>query len=346
MNKENIIIAVEGALGDCAKNRHQKALEKLSGTGAFTPIYVDIVDQGELADSSYINKNDTRNVKKYTELKERADYVIISSPNEFHVPIAIDYIQHNPNITVITEKPLAHDTKDAELLLQLDKDFHKRIFLIDHYLLKQYELIKNGQINIPRITTDMIVMNILENRHVEPSRVETLEKGMIFDLFSHALLNSVNVISSDISSELDRIKIKDVTKFRYEDAPIENETSSIINLIWENKGKIAEINIALGKGVGATEENKRLYTSGYMIDYKKNIIYNGTEQIGSIDSDPHLTLYKKILAGEVNNAGLLDIKTAAKVLELTEKAFNRTDMIQVIPFATSLEEMIYRSKNK
>ncbi len=101
-------------------HRRADALKSVGGSVLVAVADVDFEKAKELA-----GKYEVKAIKNWQDLLkiEDIDAVIVSVPNKFSVPIAIEALKRGKH--VLTEKPLGRDTKDAKKIIAIEKKYRK-----------------------------------------------------------------------------------------------------------------------------------------------------------------------------------------------------------------------------
>lgn len=69
--------------------------------------------------------------KSYEELLEGVDAVVITTPNKFHAPLAIEALKHNKS--VLCEKPMALSTEECDAMIAAEQASEGSLHIAYHY---------------------------------------------------------------------------------------------------------------------------------------------------------------------------------------------------------------------
>ncbi len=122
---------------------------------------------------------------------ENLNGIIIATPSHFHKSIFLDCIEYNINILV--EKPIAHNIKDAKLMIQKAKD-NNIIFTIGH-IERFNPTITQIKKMIPRLGEIYLINTIRAGPF--PKRLYGCPGGVLVDLAVHDI-DIVNYLINDI----------------------------------------------------------------------------------------------------------------------------------------------------
>jgi predicted dehydrogenase len=261
--EDNIIVVLEGCLGDWAKKSYIEDLAKRAEKREIVLYAVDVRDRKKDEEKYdqyrklvyFVNK--VKDKKMYEKIP-KADFVFIVTPHEFHCAIADHWLEDErlkATGKIFIEKPL---NSSVENIKDLEKKHGKKklmekIIAIDHYIPKIAPLLeeiewkrrKYGKIEKVRI-------NILESDPIQESREKTLDEGLILDIFPHVLAVFTKIMKAvgDFTLDAHKVKIIEIKTGKYKNACIGGETFAKIVLKFNN----TTLESFIGKAVGFEDE--------------------------------------------------------------------------------------------
>ena len=263
-------IILEGCNGEWAQERYLPTLTKKAAGGEIQLWAVDIEDSMKLGSplvkkewqvaqsengAHYLNKN--RDRQTYSAFSN-ADYVFVVAPDRVHSKIVRCWLDRlAPEGKIFIEKPLAASVSSAyRLKKEIEaKEKKEAVFAFDHYLARAYPFLLESNRYLEQIGgVEKIEFHLLEYGEIPPERVKTLDKGMIFDLFCHALALVCAVVSQNLTcsaAKLKTVEPKGVKAARYINCPSSGETFALIELTIDSNIKVLT---AVGKCVGDSDE--------------------------------------------------------------------------------------------
>lgn len=223
-------VVLEGCLGDWSRKSYIKPLAERARKGKIHLYAVDtrdIIDETELYEPPviFVNKKDTA---KYDSVDD-IDFVFIVAPHEFHCEIAKHWLEKgklNENGRIFIEKPLDSSGENIEELEKC-KEAEKKIIAIDHYIPKIIPLIKELEGRSGKYgEIKKIRFDILQSDPILESRRNTLDEGLILDIFPHVMgvLTKVMNVYGEFELDANNFEILEVKRGKYEGAPINGET--------------------------------------------------------------------------------------------------------------------------
>jgi len=337
-------VVLEGCNGDWAQKHYLPFLIEKAAKGEMELWAVDIVDSIKLGNSQvkkewknaqsnnwayYLNKN----IHHYNELSN-ANHVFAVTPDRSHCQIAelwLDRLALEGKIFI--EKPLDAFVASAyKLKEKIGEKGKETVFAFDHYFASAYPFLRNKALYLGEIgEIRKIEFHILEPFPIPQHRVETLDKGMIFDLFCHVLALVYTVVNRDLTSsatELPAIKLEEVKAAQYSGCPISGETFTWIKFI-VNSG--IEVISVTGKCVGTSKDKfMRLYGSNgsikldFVEDEFSIFDSQGRQQKqGRLNSKHVESFLESVLPGKehpLSAPGVISFDAALEILKILDKA--------------------------
>jgi len=260
-------VVLEGCNGNWARQHYLPFLAQKAEKGELELLAIDVVPEpGDFATTSwntakaenrayYLDKSRYR--EEYYQLTE-VDFVFIVVPDQFHCQIAEFWLSRlTPTGKIFIEKPLDASIQSALWLKEkIVKDMV--IYAFDHYLAAAESFLRDKAKYLKRIgSIKRIEFHILEPFGIPPNRVKTLDKGMIFDLFSHVLALVARVIDSSTTAFDQRVRLEQVKAAKYIDCPISGESFAWIAFSIDD----IPVTAVVGKCV-ATSEDKLVTLHG------------------------------------------------------------------------------------
>ncbi len=338
-------IILEGCNGEWAQERYLPLLAEKAANGDIELWAIDLNDEILLKNEKtqeswtiaqahgkahYLNK--LKDEQSYNKLSN-GTYIFIVTPDRTHCQIAESWLERlAPNGKIFIEKPLDAFIDSARELKRKINGKNKRdtVFVFDHYLARASPLIDNGgQYLKPLGKIKGVEFHILESSTIEPNRVKTLGKGIIFDLFSHVLAVSGALIEQRLTpsiSILQRVEIKEVKAARYLCSPITGETFSQIEFTFDDIKVIS----LMGKGIG-TQDDKVMIVYGskgkIKLDFENDTFICNSEgrqeSRGKLDSRHVETFLKELIDKDkqpISIPGVLDFDTGFEILAILDRA--------------------------
>jgi len=198
-----------------------------------------------------------------------------------------------------------------------------------------------------------IEFHILESFGIPQHRVETLDKGMVFDLFCHVLALVGAVASRDLTglaTELPVVKLEEVKAARYAGCPISGETFAWINFMVNRN---IEVVSAVGKCVG-TSDDRFLRLDGangnIRIDFVEKEFCVFDSQVRQVkekklDSNHVESFLDGVLQGReppLLVPGVLSFDAALEVLMILDRAKKQIDRLPEYQCNESISEILER----
>lgn len=289
----------------------------------------------------YLNKK--KNEQSYNRLSD-ATHVFVVTPDRTHSQIAKSWLERlAPNGKIFIEKPLDASMRSAD---ELREDIKKKkkedtVFVFDHYLARAYPLLQDKNGGLAQIgTIEKIEFHILESAPIKENRSKTLDRGIIFDLFSYVLTLSGALIERKLTpliSILQRAEIREVKAAQYLGSPIAGETFSQVKFTFDN----VEVTSLLGKGIG-TQDDKEMIVYGsngiIKLDFLMNtcFIFNheGEEKLqGKLEAMHVETFLEELIDKDkqpISIPGVLDFDTGFEILAILDKA--KTQVEKMLPY--------------
>ena len=168
MNKTRVCVIGYGAMG----RQHARVISSLAN--------VELVGVYDSDNSSF---RDTDNITKLSTLEEvielNPDYAVIAAPTVMHGQLAEQLITQNVNLLI--EKPMAHDSSTASMLVALAKK-HGVFGGIGHI-----ERFNPASIRAKKLIDEGLVGEIISISTVRqgPFPVRIKDVGVVFDLATH-----------------------------------------------------------------------------------------------------------------------------------------------------------------
>jgi len=348
-------VALEGCNGNWAQKRYLPLLAQKAGESELELLAIDVVPEpGDFAAELWHAAKDQNRVcylnkSRYSEEYQRltdVDCVFIVAPDQFHCQIAEFWLPRlTPTGNIFIEKPLDASVQSAlSLKEKIGKD--KVIYAFDHYLARAEPFVRDKAKYIKRIgSIKRIKFHILEPFSIPPNRVKALDKGMIFDLFSHVLALVAGVTNSSTTAFLSRVKLDQVKAAKYINCPISGESFAWIKFSIDD----IPITAAVGKCV-ATSEDKLMVlygTTGRIeLDFIKDRFFitdsQGTQQ-GRLNPNHVESFLEFILHNRMpllSAPGVLTFDTALEILRILEESKKRIRKMPLYHCKTSLEDIL------
>lgn len=349
-------VVLEGCNGNWARKRYLPLLTQKAAKNELELLAIDVVPEaGDFAAElwhaakdhnrvCYLNKS--RYKEEYHRLTE-VDCVFIVAPDQFHCQIAEFWLLRlTPTGKIFIEKPLDGSVQPAlRLKEKIGKD-NKVIYAFDHYLARAEPFLRDKAKYLVRIgSIKRIEFHILEPFGIPPDRVNALDKGMIFDLFSHVLALVVGLTDSSTTAFFHRVKLEEVKAAKYVNCSISGESFAWIEFSIDD----IPITAAVGKCV-ATSEDKlmALYgTTGKIeLDFIKDRFFitdsQGTQQ-GRLNPNHVESFLEFILHNRtplLSAPGVLTFDTALEILRILEESKKRICEMPLYHCKTSLEDIL------
>lgn len=292
------------------------------GSPAISSSWQDAAGRGK---AGYLNKTGD---KKAYAASAGADYVFVVTPDRYHGAIAAFWRERlNRGGGIFVEKPL--DVSSAKAGVLGDKAGGAAgIYGYDHYLAKAHPFLRQRSHYLgENARISRIEFNILEAAGIEPNRVATLDRGVIFDLLGHVLAVVGAALRRDtVSLErvLKTIELGNVAAAQYRDCPITGETYARVPFSIGGAGVIAQI----GKGVGESDDKRLIiHREGGEIelDFRQNLFTGAPRGDNRLEAEPVESFLEAVLRGEEPLAapGVLSFEAALAILEKLEAARSR-----------------------
>jgi len=194
--------------------------------------------------AEYLDLQRSEDKKKYQELKD-IDFVFVVTWDKTHCQIAQDFLGRTKAILI--DKPLDAFLRNVDRFLG---DVPQNVvFGFDHYLAKFYPFLTKINEHIERIgAPEAIEFRLLEPIAIPTHRIVALDRGMIYDLFSHGLAVIGGVMSRQTNPDpnlLRKFEIEKVRAAKYLGVPIRGDTYAYVKI-----KQPFEIQARVGKAVG------------------------------------------------------------------------------------------------
>lgn len=202
---------------------------------------VSLINQRKI---SYLDLNKRKDKRKYESL-DNIDFAFIVAWDKTHCRIARDFLGKAESIFI--DKPLDAFLRNAQRFLgEVGQGI---VFGFDHYLAKFYPFLTKINQYLEEIgDLEEIEFRLLEPTAIPTHRVEALDRGMIYDLFSHGLAVVCSVMSKQTNPNLDclrELEIAEVRAAKYLGVSIRGDTYAFIKI-----NQPLEIRARVGKAVG------------------------------------------------------------------------------------------------
>jgi len=306
----------------------------------------------------YLNKSTDR--QSYRELSD-ADYVFIVTPDKYHRKVAESWLGRlAPEGKIFIEKPLDACVESAcKLKERIEKENRiANVFAFDHYLARAYPFLRHSAKYLKQVGGAEIRFHSLEPSKIRENREKTLDKGMIFDLFSHVLAlvcSTVEQNSTCSATKLQTVRLKEVKAAQYAGCPISGETFAWIRFMVNHDIQVIS---AVGKCVGTTEDkHMTLYRTKLKIELNlkpkesKFSIFNSQGKQtdgGDLDPEPVGSFLKGILQGQepLLTPGVLSFDTALEILKRLDEAKKQFQVDKIAKYQCndSIERILERIK--
>ncbi|MFO8101530.1 MAG: hypothetical protein R6U37_05100 [Dehalococcoidia bacterium] len=179
----------------------------------------------------YINKND----RQHSDTSD-ITHVFVVTPDRYHSSVASYWLDHiDPRGNIFVEKPLDVSVLSALALKEKIEREQKRntVFAFDHYLARAWPFLRLKRECLREIgELKSIDFSILESSSIPPHREQSLDKGIIFDLFCHILAIVGVLVEGDSTVpklSFQRIKLDKVKVAQYVGCPICGETFALLD---------------------------------------------------------------------------------------------------------------------
>ncbi len=298
----------------------------------------------------YLNK--IKDKELYEHLSD-IDYVFVIVPDKYHSEVAEGWINRlSPNGKIFIEKPLDAFVRSAiKLRRKIIKEKKKEaIYCFDHYLASISTFLEKKEEYLKTIgKIERIEFQILETSSIPISRADTLNKGIVFDLFPHILvvISAILLQSSEsLEQKLQNIKVLKVIGAQVPKALIIGETFAKIDFI------VREIKIEamVGKYTGVCDSKfMKIYGLNGLAEFnflerKFSIIdYQNNKKINTRLNQKHVKNFlNKVLSGKnpLLVPGVLSLDTALEILLILDEVKMRIDRINKYKPGSSVEEIL------
>jgi len=285
-------IVLLGFKGDCCGRNYNRILIELALKRKIELICVDYGKPKNILGSpslremerlikekkvQYLDLGNPNDVKKYDNLSN-IDVVFVVTYDINHCKCARDFLGKARRIFI--EKPLDATLRNVRLIENFPR-VEKIIFGYDHYLSKFYPF----QIQINKWSDQGIVgkvqeieFRLLESSIVPPYRIKSLDRGMIYDLFSHgvAVATTPSRWVYPDPKILKNLRILKVEAAQYAECEIKGCTFAKIDFEIPIGEKYVLCRAKVGKGIGKKPEKTLRITGSkgkILVDIEK---YNFT----------------------------------------------------------------------
>lgn len=254
-------VVLEGCNGDWSQKRYLPFLAEKAKKGEIELWALDIEPQIRLSTSKVANlwridQNQNKayyldkiqNKQSYERLSD-ASYVFVVTPDRSHCEIAEFWLERlSRHGKIFIEKPLDASIRRARELKRKIGERHI-VYGFNHYLGRAYPFLQHKDVYLEKIgQIKKIEFHILESSGIPLNRAKSLDKGVIFDLFSLALPLINAVLSLKCSPAA--VKLEEVKAARYVNAPISGETFTWIK---SHVGDV-EVESVVGTCVGISDD--------------------------------------------------------------------------------------------
>lgn len=335
-------VALEGCNGKWAQKYYLPVLIKKARKGEIELWAVDVKGEspaaGERGNSQYLNKDKNKDKQSYNNLSD-VDYVFIVTPDKYHCQTAefwLDRLTSGGKIFI--EKPLDASLPAARgLKNQIETRGEKgKVFAFDHYPAKAAPFLKDWASHPAKIDgLKKVEVHILESNKIRPQRERTLDKGMIFDLFSHVLALVYNIVKRSSYDKFPTVAIEEVKAARYAGCPIKGETFAWIKFRVSNLSGVAIV----GKCVDS-QDDKLMRLTGPNGDDEIN--FDPKQTPLSNEEALHNFLNGVLDAKEhpLSIPGVLSFDTAFSILTILDKAKKKIGKMPEYPCHETVNEIL------
>ncbi|MFC1920327.1 hypothetical protein ACFLYQ_01230 [Chloroflexota bacterium] len=349
-------IILEGCNGDWAQKRYlpllaQKALEnELDLTAVdITPEPLNVTceqwNKARSQDKARFLQKDAFN-KQYEAIID-VHRVFIVTPDKYHCETVDFWLPRlAPDGRIFVEKPLDASSESATALKIKHKGIEKTVYAFDHYLARTAPFLSEKKKYLPEIgDIKKIECRILEPYPIEPGRVKTMEKGVIFDLFSH-ILPIVACISDSLNPEsIAGIRPSLVRFARYTGCPIPGESFALTGFT------INGITVSSVVGYCVTSENNKTMvihgTRGKIeLNFTKDrfsTLQNQDSGVGDLQKRHVESFLESALQDDIPplmETGVMDFNTALEILRFLERCKGNNDTMPDYPCGASLDDIL------
>jgi len=244
------------------------------------------------------------------DLLKKVDAVCIAVPTEFHYSIIMDIINFNDKISILVEKPLAHNIEQCNKLIDIVKEKGINIFVghIERFnpvVLKIQDLLSSG---------DLGEIISISTKRVSPIPVRIRDVGVVMDLAIH----DIDVVRHLISRKINRVSASNISNGKGIEThsnlllSFDGGVSAICEVSWNTPVKIRELSLTCTKayvrGNYATQELEIIN-----VDKNKRNGFSTTNIIIEKEEPLKLELihFLKATIGEVNLGVSIDEATEA-----------------------------------
>ncbi len=312
-------------------------------------------DDKDIHEIKYINLKDKNEKKWY--IHQGATIVFILIPDGVHIKYAKEWFRRAT--LMIIEKPYNRQLEEAsdfeDLINEFTSSANKQpitwVIPFDHYLakIKGLALEPNQEKYFESIgALRNVEFQLTESRQLEPWRAETLEEGLIYDLFSHILALLT------ICIDLQTYRADYVVKFfagKHEGSPITKETFAFIDFrLKDYKSNQVRVKGSIGKGISRDDKKfiKFIGEEGYIICrfagknkgpgiYRK--IGDGIEAFQYNIREGHRELIEHILDGKFRNEpiGGLTGSEAIQIMKIMNSFRERIENKKLASYKIGME---------
>ena len=338
--EDNIIVVLEGCLGDWAKKSYIEDLAERAKKREIVMYAVDVRDKEESEEKYdqykklvyFVNK--VKDKTMYDKIP-KADFVFIVTPHEFHCAIADHWLEDDRLKTtgkIFIEKPLdssVENIKEREEKHGKKKLMEKTI-AIDHYIPKIAPLLKEIEWKRRKYgKIEKVRINILESDPIQESREKTLDEGLILDIFPHVLAIFTKFMKAvgDFTLDAHKAKIIEIKTGKYKNVYIRGETFAKIVL------KFNDITLEsfIGKAVGFEDEKTMeiFFEKGYVtadfitgnFSLKKE---NGKSKRGHLQKTPVRVLLDDIIDRKEFHKNFLSFDEGFEIVKIISRIRKKT----------------------
>ena len=297
-------------------------------------------------------KTDKASYEKLTN----ASHVFIVAPPRYHCDVAGFWLERLlPDGKIFIEKPLDVSVGAGFRLCKIidEKQNKEAVFAFDHYIAKAYPFLQHKNVYLGEIGgVEKILFHFLESKKIPRKRVDTLDEGMIIDLFSHVLAlvcATLGVNTTCSASESRAVSIKNVRAARYAGCRISGDTFAHIEFTVNSN---IEVSSTVGMCVG-NRQDKFMKLSGpngkIHLDLVKEqfSVLNLQEEHrkkGRLNAEHVKSFLEGILQGNkpLSVPGVLSFDNAFGILEVLDKARAQIDMMPEYQCGESVGQILER----
>lgn len=350
-----IEVILEGCSGDWAQTRYIPMLAQKALKNQLDLIAVDVVPSPPNVRDEHWNTAKRQNKIRYLDKKTNTEQytalsdihrVFIVTPDRLHCKIADFWLSRlTPTGKIFIEKPLDASLESA-VTLRKKKGVENTVYAFDHYLARASPFLYEKAQYLARIgDIERIECRILESHSPKHSRIGTLRKGVIFDLFSHVLSLVAGVKGSLIPELMRRTILHKIRVARYADWPIHSESFALIDFNMDS----TPVRAIVGYSV-ITDMNKVMFIHGtrgkIKLDFTRDrFLVTSTQGSESGDLQPrHVESFLESALQDdipsVSGFGVMNFDVALEILRILEKCKAHICTMSHYQCNTSLEDIL------